>query len=147
MQLELKALATDDDWAAYHAIRRRVLFELRGNGAAYNANHPDERRASHYPFLLLDGDVPVGVIRIDIHGATATFRRVAIRDDMQRRGYGRRLLEEAERFSRREGCARIESFVDPDAIGFYERCGFSRASSATTNDSTTLMIKPLGSEA
>jgi hypothetical protein len=29
MQAELKAPVTDRDWAAYHAIRRRVLFELR----------------------------------------------------------------------------------------------------------------------
>ena len=33
---------TDTEWASYHAIRRRVLFELRGNAAAYDAHHPDD---------------------------------------------------------------------------------------------------------
>jgi len=124
---ELRALATDGDWAAYHAIRRRVLFELRGIGARYDANHPDEHLRDHYPFLLWVGDEPAGVIRIDVAGAVATFRRVAIRDDLQRRGYGRRLLKAAELFAREHGCTRVEANVDAGAIAFYERCGYRRA--------------------
>src|SRR5215831_15690799 len=119
MQAELKAPITDRDWASYHAIRRRVLFELRGNGAAYDEHHPDETRPGHYPLLLWVADSPVGAIRIDIDGSRATFRRVAIRDDLQRRGYGRRLLEAAEQFAQQRGCTRIESYVDRPAINFY----------------------------
>jgi GNAT superfamily N-acetyltransferase len=124
---DFRAPATDAEWASYHAIRRRVLFELRGNAAAYDANHPDEHRAGRHPFLLWSDGEPVGVIRVDVERPVATFRRVAIRDDVQRRGHGRRLLEAAERFARHQGCTRVESQVDPDAVGFYERCGFTRA--------------------
>src|SRR5262245_12514182 len=138
MQVKLRTPATDEDWRAYHAIRRRILFELRGNGDAYDAAHPDEHRPGNYPFLLWDGDVPIGVIRIDIDGARATFRRVAIREDRQRCGYGRRLLQAAEQFARRQLCMRIESYVDSGAIQFYERCGFVRVSEAAL-----LMIKHL----
>src|SRR4051794_14612363 len=129
---------SDTDWAAYHAIRKRVLFDLRGNGAAYNAEHPDEHRSGHHAFVLWDADVPVGVIRVDIDGSVATFRRVAIRDDVQRRGLGRRMLAAAERFSRARGCSSVESHVDPDAVGFYERCGFTRGANAA-GSSTILM--------
>ena len=85
----------------------------------------------------------MGVIRIDVDGPVATFRRVAIRDDVQRRGHGRRLLEAAERFARQEGCTRIESYADPDAVGFYERCGFTRAHQAGRLESSVLMGKSL----
>ena len=126
MTEELRAPASDVDWAAYHAIRRHVLFELRGHDSEYNANHPDEHRPDNHPLIFCAADVAVGVIRIDVRTPVATFRRVAIRADLQRRGYGRRLLEYAERFAREHGCARAESHVDPNAIGFYERCGYAR---------------------
>ena len=119
---DFRAPTSDAEWASYHAIRRRVLFELRGDGG-YDPHHPDEHRPGRHPFLLWIDGSPVGVVRIDIDGQVAMLRRVAIRDDVQRRGYGRRLLEHVERFARQEGCTRIESNVASDAVGFYERCG------------------------
>jgi len=126
MTVELRAPSTEADWMAYHAIRRRVLFELRGVGSAYDPNHPDERRPSHYPFVLWDADEAVGVIRVDVQDDVAVLRRVAVREDLQRRGYGRSLLCAAERFASERGCTRAVSHVDPSAIEFYERCGFHR---------------------
>jgi GNAT superfamily N-acetyltransferase len=128
MLLELRQVTNDEEWTEYHAIRRRVLFELRDD-AGYDENHPDEHRAGHYPLLLSDASTAVGAIRIDIDGERAIFRRVAIREDLQRRGYGRRLLQAAEEFARQRHCTRVESHVDPDAVGFYERCGFAFANS------------------
>jgi GNAT superfamily N-acetyltransferase len=126
MTVELRAPASETDWTAYHTIRRHVLFELRGNEAAYDANHPDEHLPGHYPFVLWDAGVAVGVIRIDVEDAVAIFRRVAIREDLQRRGYGRQLLQAAERFAAEYGCIRVVSHVDQGAVAFYERCGFRR---------------------
>jgi GNAT superfamily N-acetyltransferase len=139
---DLRAPASDDDWAAYHEIRRHVLFELRGRGSAYDANHPDDHRPGHYPLILWAADVAVGVVRIDVRGSVATLRRVAIRADLQRRGHGRRLLEEAERFARAHGCMRVESHVDPTAIGFYDRCGYARVDPDNVG-SSPLMAKVL----
>ena len=38
------------EWRAYHDIRRRVLFEARGE--PYDENHPDEHASGNYPKLL-----------------------------------------------------------------------------------------------
>jgi GNAT superfamily N-acetyltransferase len=126
MTVELRAPATEAEWAAYHTIRRHVLFELRGEAATYDANHPDEDLPGHHPLVLWDAGVAVGVIRVDVQDAVAIFRRVAVPDDLQRRGYGRHLLQAAERFAAEIGCTRVMSHVDPGAVGFYERCGFRR---------------------
>ena len=83
------------------------------------------------------------MIRVDIDGEVATFRRVAVRDDMQRRGHGRSMLIGAEQFARHLGCLRIESHADAGAIGFYERCGFRRATDLSSHGDTVLMIKAL----
>jgi ribosomal protein S18 acetylase RimI-like enzyme len=144
MPHELRSPATDAEWLAYHTIRRDVLFERRGNGAAYDPNHPDETRSGNYPLVLWDGTTAVGVIRVDlgVDEGVAFFRRVAVPEDLQRRGHGRRLLQRAEQFASARGCSHIASYVDPGAISFYERCGFERASEHASG-STVLMRKSI----
>ena len=138
---ELRGPANDAEWRSYHGIRRRVLFELRGRGETYDPRHPDESRSGRYPLMFWSDHEAVGVIRVDIDGEIATFRRVAVRDDVQRRGHGRSMLNDAEQFARRLGCLRIESHVDAGAIGFYERCGFDRAADVPPDGETVLMIR------
>lgn len=128
---DLRQPTTDEDWKQYHAIRRRVLWERRDMDGEYDENHPDEQKPNNYPLLLEHDDVPVGVVRVDIRGRQATFRRVAVREDVQRMGHGRVLLSLAERFARENGCECAYAYASPDAVTFYEKCGFHRDSSRT----------------
>ena len=66
--------------------------------------------------------------------------RVAVREHVQRRGYGRRLLQAAEQFATAHGCTLVVSHVDPGAVGFYERCGFRREAD---ENRTVVMSKQL----
>jgi GNAT superfamily N-acetyltransferase len=122
---ELLAPTGEAAWRAYHDIRRAVLFEARGQFGVYQEDRPDERAPGNHPQLLLHRGEPVGVVRIDVSGDTAICRRVAIRSDLQRLGHGRALLTLVQQFARDKGCARLASHVAPDAVGFYERCGFT----------------------
>jgi GNAT superfamily N-acetyltransferase len=139
---QLRAPSSDSEWTAYHAIRRIVLFERRGRFGVYDAAHPDESRPGHYPLLLLYNREPIGTIRVDIADDEALFRRVAIREDVQRQGHGRKMLELAEGFVRAQDRNRIRSHVDPNAVEFYERCGFTRER-ADSGEATILMRKDL----
>jgi GNAT superfamily N-acetyltransferase len=120
-----------------------VLFELRGRGSKYNADHPDDHWPNHFPFVLWDGSIPVGVIRVDLQNDVAVFRRVAVREDVQRRGYGRRMLELAAQFAEQHACSRIDSHVDAGAVGFYSRCGFDRVDDSAEQRDTVLMTRRL----
>jgi GNAT superfamily N-acetyltransferase len=113
------------EWSAYHAIRRQVLFEARGRFGVYDETHPDERAFGNHPKLLLFEGEPVGVVRIDIVGSRATFRRVAVRSQAQRSGHGRMLLLLAEDFARAQHCHDVDSHVAADAIEFWRKCGFT----------------------
>ena len=119
---ELRSPQDAHDWQAYHAIRRYVLFERRGQ--TYDDQHPDEFLPGHHAFLLKHAGAAIGVIRIDVDGTTAIFRRVAILEEKQRLGHGRTLLYLAESFALTRGCNLLYSFVAPDAVGFYQKCGF-----------------------
>src|SRR4051794_4407952 len=89
---ELRAPASNDEWHAFHAIRRKVLFENRGKLETYIENHPDDFKAGHHPLVLLYRGVVIGVIRVEVGETVAWFRRVAIREDLQRMSHGRVLL-------------------------------------------------------
>jgi GNAT superfamily N-acetyltransferase len=133
------------DWASYHDIRRRVLFEARGQFGVYDEHHPDERAAGHFPKLLLIRDDPVGVVGVDIVGADAWLRRVAVRSDVQRRGHGRALIALVERFARSQQCDRLRSRVAPDGVEFYRKSGFATDEQAPdrSGHQAVLMTKPL----
>jgi GNAT superfamily N-acetyltransferase len=143
MNAALRSPKDDAEWATYHHIRRQVLFELRGRGSSYDADHPDEHRTGHYPLVLWADGAAVGVLRVDITGTVAIFRRVAVHPELQRRGYGRELLRLAEEFARGHGCTRIESHVDPDAVAFYQRCGFMELTDSRRPETMPLMEKAI----
>jgi GNAT superfamily N-acetyltransferase len=132
-----------EEWRVYHAIRRKVLFENRGRFGVYNENHPDESERDNHPLILFDRGTPIGVIRVDIHDRVAWFRRVAVREELQRAGHGRILLRLAEAFAREAGCEEVRSNVAADAVGFYERCGYSRDLSTPAESGSVPMLKSL----
>lgn len=122
---DLRAPRNSEEWTALHEIRRKVLFENRGKHDTYIENHPDDFRTGHHPLVFLYKDEVIGVIRIEVGEKVAWFRRVAIRDDLQRLGHGRVLLRLAEAFAEAEGCGEVRCNAALDAAGFYERCGYS----------------------
>ena len=125
-RVRLVSPAAPDEWAAYHRIRRIVLFENRGRYGVYDSNHPDETKPGNYPKLLVSDDGYVGVVRIDIDEDLAHLRRVAIDEHWRGRGLGRELLALSESFARGHGVLRAVSAVAPDAVQFYEKCGYRR---------------------
>ena len=133
----------DDEWRAYHSIRREVLFENRGDVGIYNENHPDELQNGNHPLILVHGGEPIGVIRVDVRDQVAWFRRVAVRQDLQRAGHGRRLLNLAETFARKENCTEVRSNVAVDAVEFYQRCGYSTDLATVSGARSILMFKRL----
>ena len=140
---ELRAPASEEEWLALHAIRRRVLFENRGKFETYIENHPDDFKAGHHPLILFHRGVAIGVARVDVAGTVAWLRRVAIRDDLQRLGHGRVLLRLAEAFSKAHGCTEVVSNAAVEALGFYESCGYQRDSSTASPVNSVRVRKPL----
>lgn len=124
MSLVLRVVQTDEEWAAMHDIRRRVLFEARHGDVAYDENHPDDRAEGHYPHILMLDDEPIGVVRLDVAGDTGVVRLVAVEPAHQRQGHGRLLDAMIGERARELGVAHLRVNAASDAIGFYEKAGW-----------------------
>ena len=127
---DMVPLTTPSHWAAFHDIRRTVLFEARGRVDVYDEHHPDDRAATNHPFLLIANGIAVAAVRVDLGAepGAAVFRLLAVRAPMQRQGYGRALMQLAESFAKREGCHLFIAYVAPNAIEFWTKLGYRMAS-------------------
>lgn len=126
---ELRPVATAENWASLHAIRRATLFAPgRHPGVVYDENHPDDRAAGHTPYLLLLGGAPIGVARLDLRAdATTVVRLVAIVPGRQRQGHGRALDRLLGDVARSAGARLLKVNAAPDAVGFYRKTGWQEA--------------------
>jgi len=122
----LKTPETDAEKLAYHTIRRTSLFDERGRLGAYNDSHPDENREGNTPFLLMDGERPVGTVRVDMPAEKdyAVLRLVAVSAAERNKGHGGYLISLVESFAHQHNRKRLVLNSAPDAVNFYRKNGF-----------------------
>jgi len=70
MTYELRLVASAEDRAAMHAIRRATLFspDRPGGPVVYDENHPHDINPANQCFLLVLDEQPIGVVRLDPRG-------------------------------------------------------------------------------
>lgn len=96
-----------------------------------NDPRKDIRRKSQvHPDLflvgLLDGQI-VATVMVGYEGHRGWINYLAVSPDHQKRGFGRRMMEEAERLLRAEGCPKINLQVrtsNTEVLAFYRAIGF-----------------------
>jgi GNAT superfamily N-acetyltransferase len=141
-RVHLKRVESDGDWAAYHRIRKRVLWEDRGLGG-YDEQHPDDRLSGNHPLLLMHDGAPVGTARLDVTGPRlGVVRLVAIEPNLQRRGLGRILMGEVESYARRFGLEQLEVNAAKEAEGFYQSLGWVAVRADRKNPLMTKSLNP-----
>jgi N-acetylglutamate synthase-like GNAT family acetyltransferase len=112
------------DWAHYHEIRRRVLFEPRGY-AHYDPHHPDESKEGAYPLLLKKEGRPMGTVRLDhISPQIAIVRMLAIAEGDQGQGFGRVLEDLICEKARSLGVRTLYVNAAKEAISYYVHLGW-----------------------
>ena len=124
MIYELVDVADLEDWQAYHAIRRDVLWTARGR-TSYDNSHADEYLPTNHPLLLKCDGVPVGTTRLDVRGdGTGVVRLVAIRAQGQRRGHGRELSRRVEARAQQFGLTTLYVNSVETAVDYYRKTGW-----------------------
>jgi predicted GNAT family N-acyltransferase len=108
--------------AAGSALRHAV-FVLEQNVPEEHERDAYDAGAIHV-VAIAEGDV-VGVLRIVDMGEHAKIGRVAVRKDWRGRGVARTMMQYAMDLSRRNGQPRFYLSAQRDALGLYEKLGFS----------------------
>jgi ribosomal protein S18 acetylase RimI-like enzyme len=75
---------------------------------------------------LLDGKI-VASVMVGYEGHRGWINYLAVSPDHQKRGFGKQMMEEAERFLRAEGCPKINLQVrtsNVEVLAFYRAIGF-----------------------
>jgi predicted GNAT family N-acyltransferase len=83
----------------------------------------DDETAMHF-VAVIDGEV-IGTGRLMQYEGYAKVGRMAVLRDRRRRGVGRALLEAMIAEAARRGVTHLVLHAQVQAIGFYQRCGFS----------------------
>jgi GNAT superfamily N-acetyltransferase len=128
MPYELKPVRSPEEWRHLHHIRRTVLFGPGQHPVGYDENHPDDRADGNLPLLFLLDTRPIGVVRLDLRGETAIVRLVAVAEEEQGKGHGRKLDALVEAEARRRGVKTLRVNAAPEALGYYKKMGWRRAS-------------------
>jgi GNAT superfamily N-acetyltransferase len=128
MGLELRAVQTDDEWSAMHAIRRAVLFAPGRLPVDYDDNHPDDRVEGNVPHILMLDEEPIGTARLDFRKNFAIVRLFAILPAHQRDGNGTLIDQMLSEKAWELGASQLRLNASPDAVGFYEKCGWRQES-------------------
>ena len=123
--LATRAYRTDDEPAVIELWRRCGLV------VAHNDPHKDiARKMRVRPDLLrvgeLDGRI-VATVMIGYEGHRGSINYLAVDPDHRKRGFARRLMDEAERLLRADGCPKINLQVrrtNADVLAFYKAIGF-----------------------
>lgn len=128
MDYELKPVTTEAEWQAMHHLRRTTLFspDRSRRLPTYDENHPDDRAPDKVPYLLIADGAPIGMVRLDFRGPTAVVRLVAVATELTRQGHGTVLDRLVAETARARGVETLVVNSAPDAVGFYEKCGWQR---------------------
>jgi ribosomal protein S18 acetylase RimI-like enzyme len=126
MAFEIRQFAIGDSDAVVEVWRR--------TGLLHPNNDPGKdirRKLQVRPDLFLVGTIGgavVATIMIGYEGHRGSVNYLGVLPEHRLRGYARRMIEEAERLLRLEGCPKINLNVrtaNAAALSFYERVGFS----------------------
>jgi len=122
MGLEIRRPRDEDELAAALTLREEVFcgeqgvtFEGDRDGRDHEALH-----------LVAVDDGVIGTCRMLIEpGGTAKFGRLCVRASARGRGIAAQLLAAAEEEARGAGAVRIGMHAQTDALGLYERAGYT----------------------
>jgi len=114
----------------------RDLAPSEGEESLNRRSYPASGGMEHFLSFDLDSGALIGFLRLRVDGDTATVRELKVfgpltpiggrAEDWQHRGYGRRLLAEAERLASEEGCRVMRVTSGVGVRSYYRSLGFVR---------------------
>ena len=121
--IQVRRAESPQDVRACLRLRWTVFVEEQGVRPSEEVDAHDQ--VAVHALALIDG-VPCGAARfIFASPGVAKIQRMAVIDDVRKRGVGRALLDFLEEEARRRGAVRFTLWAQTHARQFYQRAGYT----------------------
>ena len=122
MEIEIRSPGTDLEWENYYNLRYRILRQPWGQQKGSERNEGD---ATGIHLALFEYDSIKAIARLDISGVDeGQVRFVAVEINNQGKGFGRRIMKEAESISISRGDTQMILHAREVAVDFYKNQGY-----------------------
>lgn len=121
-EIAIRSPQTDAEWQEYFQLRYEVLRKPLGQPQGSERNEGD---AMGVHFALYQMDELSAIARLDqVDHFVAQTRFVAVRSDIQGRGFGKKIMLAVEEHARKQGKAMMLLHARDYALEFYLNLGY-----------------------
>jgi len=118
MEITIRTPQTEQEWNEYYDLRYRILRQPWNQPIGSERNEGDET-GKH--FALFEDKKLKAIARLDVQSEKQVqVRFMAVEKDIQRKGYGKKVMLAIENHSKNEGYSEIILHARELAIPFYE---------------------------
>ena len=123
MRLAVLPVTSPEQWEGARAVRRRVFVEEQGVPEELEW---DELDATAHHVVALDGGEVIATGRlVALEPGIGRIGRMAVDAERRQQGVGRAILTALEEAAAARGLSHIILHAQVQALGFYERCGYT----------------------
>ena len=122
MTVKLYQPKTENDFQKYYNLRWRIL---RKPWAQPEGSERDSDEENYYHIMAVINENIVGIARLEFpDNGLAQLRYMAVDDDYQGHGIGRKIVEHMEQYSKDNNVHELFLNARENAVGFYEKSGY-----------------------
>lgn len=115
--MEIRTPKTDLEWENYFDLRFRILRKPLQQALGSEKNEGD---ATGIHFALYENQVLKAIARLDLQDENmAQVRFVAVEDNSQGKGFGKKIMLEIENYCKQNQLVKIELQARENAVPFY----------------------------
>lgn len=115
--MEIRAPQTDLEWRNYYDLRYRILRKPLQQPVGSEKNDGDE---TGIHFALFENQVLKAIARLDLQAEKmAQVRFVAVENNVQGKGFGKKMMLEIENYCKQNNLVKIELQARENAVPFY----------------------------
>ena len=123
----IEVMRAEEEWQRAGAYSVRIQGMNRQHGISLREEFDEHDCPGTRYIVLLDGGYPVATCRFYESGNDAVvLGRVVVLPEYRGKNLGHKVVSEAERWIAELGFARIDIDSRIEAVGFYEKLGYSR---------------------
>ena len=130
-KMNIKIMRATETWQQAGAYYVRIQAMAKQYNITLREEFDEHDTPDTKYIVLLDGDFPVATCRLyelpetDNPVPSMMFGRIVVLPEYQKRGLGRLLVSEAEKWAKELGCRMAVLDSRETAVGFYEKLGYT----------------------